>query len=70
MKIITDLGGIKEVYSILKKFGWAKNYHALYMQVKRNRLSKEVILILLGFAQEKKLNIKLEDFYDMRKDNA
>lgn len=63
MKIISKLGGIKEVYEILKNFGWTKNFHALYMQIKRKQLSKEVILILLAFARQKNLNIDPEDFY-------
>lgn len=70
MKIISELGGVKEVYEILKNYGWTKNFHALYMQIKRKQLSKEVILILLAFARQKNLNIDLKDFYESGSDNA
>lgn len=66
MKIISELGGIKEVYKILKNYGWRKNFHAFYMQVKRKKLSKDASLIIYDYCHKNGIVVSLDDFQEER----
>lgn len=64
MKIIDKFGGTKKAYEILKQGGWNKKFHTFDMQVRRKRLSKQVILIFMGYALEKGVSYRVTDFWD------
>lgn len=63
MNVINKLGGVSDVYKILKKNGWNYSLSALRMQVSRHALSRDVCLILADFMNREKISYTANDFY-------
>ena len=63
MNIIDKLGGVSEVFKILKNNGWNYSITALRMQISRGSLSRDVCLILADFMNKNKIDYTPNDFY-------
>lgn len=62
MELLDKIGSNKVIMGILKKAGWNGSYNRFQMQKSRNRLTKEVALILLDYCQKNNIPVSIEDF--------